>query len=108
MIVFTNEFHEIIDINATTNPDLTPVELSDETFIGKCKAFICGYKAGWEGCEQPDGSTTQCFTVYPFKDIVLLEAIQQEYEVEQANNNELLETIVDNDYRLSMLELGIN
>ena len=44
MKIFTNEYHEICDINATTRSGLTEYEIDDDSFPGKCDSYICGYK----------------------------------------------------------------
>lgn len=44
MIVFTNENGEIKDVGTTTDPTLTPQEVTDGSFDGMSVALICCYK----------------------------------------------------------------
>ena len=44
MLIFCNDRNEIHDVGSTTNPDLTPVEVTDGSFDGMSEALICCYK----------------------------------------------------------------
>ena len=44
MLIFCNDRNEIHDVGSTTNPDLTPIEVTDGSFDGMSEALICCYK----------------------------------------------------------------
>ena len=44
MTIYINDRNEIHDVGSTTNPDLTPVEVTDGSFDGMSEALICCYK----------------------------------------------------------------
>lgn len=126
MKIFTNEYHEICDINSTTRTDLTEYEISDDSFQGKCASYICGYKyePQYQLVLNEDGTNKQDelgndiyvlddsgnkiltgFSLYPFVDYNVLLRIQAEHDAQELMLNELTQSVVDNDYRLSLMEL---
>lgn len=44
MTIYVNDRNEIHDVGSTTNPDLTPVEVTDGSLDGMSEALICCYK----------------------------------------------------------------
>lgn len=44
MVLFVNERNEVKDVNTTSDPTLTPLEVTDGTFDGWSDAKICCYK----------------------------------------------------------------
>jgi hypothetical protein len=44
MIVFVNDYGEIHDVNTTTDPKLTPIEVTDGSLDDMSEALICCYK----------------------------------------------------------------
>ena len=126
MKIFTNEYHEICDINATTRSGLTEYEIDDDSFPGKCDSYIRGYKyepqqqfeLNEDGTNRKDESGNEIhvlddagnkiftgFSLYPFIDYNVLLRIQAEHDAQELLINELTQSIVDNDYRLSLMEL---
>lgn len=127
MNIFTNEYHEICAINTTTRLDLTKYEIDDSMFAGKCEAFICGYKyepqyqleMNSDGTNKKDefgndvyvldddgNKILSGFSIYPFIDYNVLLRIQAEHDAQELLLEELTQSIVDNDYRLSLMELN--
>ena len=50
-------------------------------------------------------TNTSGFSLYPFIDYNVLLRIQAEHDAQELLMNELTQSIVDNDYRLSLMEL---
>ena len=44
MTIYINDRNEIHDVGSTTDPTLTPVEVTDGSFDGMSEALICCYK----------------------------------------------------------------
>lgn len=96
--------------HVTDDGTMTAVET--EVFDGKCDAFIEGYRFVPEGetWTQDDGEVIDGEAVMPFKDSQMLETVQSLYEettataIAQEDNDAML---VDHEYRLTLLELGI-
>ena len=44
MLIFVNERGEIHDVNTTTDPKLTPIEVTDGSLDGMSEALICCYR----------------------------------------------------------------
>lgn len=126
MKIYTNEYDEICDVNSTQRTDLTQYEIDDETFKGKCITYICGYKYEPQYQVEVDtdgtikktkdgdvvytldenGNKIPCgFSLYPFVDYNVLLRIQAEHDAQELYLEELTQSIVDNDYRLSLMEL---
>lgn len=78
-----------------------------EMFNGKCDDYILGYR--YEVVKDKDGSVLQT-SVYPYKDWETLNTIQKLWEESQRNRRNLdttSETLVNLDYRQTMVELGL-
>ncbi len=127
MKIYTNEYSEICAINNTTRSDLTEYLIDDSTFEGKCEAFICGYKyepqyqleIDSDGINKKDSFGNDVYvldeegnkilsgySIYPFIDYNVLLRIQAEHDTQELLMDELTQSIVDNDYRLSLMELN--
>lgn len=127
MKIFTNEYHEICDVESTTRSDLTEYDIENGSFEGKCKTYICGYKyepqfqlvINEDGTNKKDESGSDIyaldeqgnkiqtgFSLYPFVDFNVLLRIQSEHDTQELAMDELTQSIVDNDYRLSLMELN--
>lgn len=128
MKIYTNEQHQIIAYN--TAPELYAHEYDVEaSFRGHwCDTCFFGYKyePAYETELNQDGSTkTDTFgnpihkldvkgekrllgmSFYPFVDMNTLNRIQQEHDAQEAQAEELTSSIIDNDFRLSMMELAL-
>lgn len=105
MKIYINSEHQIkaVKHNDTGDYTLTEIEVEDDFLAGYCdtllKAF-CYHK--WK-----DENGNEMLSVYPYKDFSVMESIQQEHEVQERQTAGLLESAIDNDYRLSMIELGL-
>jgi len=69
MLIFENENLEIHDVNTTSDPTLTPIEVTDGTFDGWSVAKICCYRA-----QVQDGNVVM---LTPYVDSRLIEHIDQ-------------------------------
>ena len=69
MTIYVNERNEIHDVGSTTDPNLTPVEVTDGSFDGWSDAKICCYKVN-----VVDGNVTM---MTPYVDSRLIEHIDQ-------------------------------
>ena len=69
MILYVNDRKEVHDVNTTSDPTLTPLEVTDGTFDGWSDAKICCYKV-----EAVNGEVTG-YT--PYVDSRLIEHIDQ-------------------------------
>lgn len=128
MKIYTNEQHEIITYD--TAPELYTHEYDVEaSFRGHwCDTCFSGYKYEpvYETELNEDGSTkTDAFgtsinkldekgekiflgmSFHPFVDMNTLNRIQTEHEAQEAQAEELTRSIIDNDFRLSVMELGL-
>lgn len=107
MTIFINQNYEIKAIYQTEDTTLAKIETDrffDEMMKDKCEAYICSYK--YKVIKNEEGKEIGK-EISPYRDIFLIEAIQAQYESDQKKYNILLETIVENDYRLSLMELGL-
>lgn len=105
MKIYINEQHQIkaIRFNDTGDNALTEMEVDDGFLQGFCDSVIkafCYHK--WK-----DENNNELLSVYPYKDFELLMSIQAEHDTQEAQVEELTQSIIDNDYRLSMMELGL-
>lgn len=82
MILFINEKNEIKDVNETSNPNLVPVEVDNDIFLGWSFAKICCFKVKVE-----NGIVTM-FT--PYVDSRIIEHIER-----QGQQNITLQAQVD-------------
>lgn len=110
MKAYTNGQNEIVSLEykeGLTEVEI-PAEDPEDMFYGKCAAFIMGFRAGYEECGYDEnGNTLIGFVITPYKSMEMLDAIQQQYEHDQAENAETIDYIIDMDYRISMVELGL-
>lgn len=79
-------------------------------FDNKCKAFIEGYRYIPEGqfWTRPDGIILQGEMITPYKDFAILESVQKLYEESTIIQADIDSMLVDYEYRLTLLELGID
>lgn len=106
MKIYINSEHQIkaLRVNDTGDDTLTEIEVEDDFLQGFCDTMIkafCYHK--WT-----DENGSEQLSVYPYKDFSVMESIQQEHELQELQAAEILETTIDNDYRLSMMELGLS
>lgn len=85
MIAYTNERNEIVALRTRpawdTENTLTETELPTDIFEGKCDAFIMGYRYGEEVCgEDAEGNPIKGIVCTPYKDLGMLDALQNQYE----------------------------
>ena len=94
--------------NSTGDDSLTHYVIDQsQMFAGKCDDYILGYC--YEVTKDEDGKVLQT-SVYPYKDWETLNTIQRLWEESQRNKRNLdmtSETLVDLDYRQTMMELGL-
>lgn len=128
MNIYTNEQHEIIA--HSTAPEGYAHEYDvDQSFRGHwCDACFFGYRYEplYDLETNEDGTTkTDAFgtpinkldengdkifvgmSFHPFVDMNTLNRIQAEHDTQEAHAEELTQSIIDNDYRLSVMELGL-
>lgn len=92
--------------------DGTMRAIETDAFDGKCDTFIEGYRfipeeESWTG---PDGRVFAGEMITPWKDYALLAAVQSLYEETNASSEAQADAdamLVDHEYRLTLLELGI-
>lgn len=106
MKIYINNQHQIkaVRVNDTGDDTLTEIEVEDDFLSGYCdtmKKAFCYHK--WK-----DKNGNELLSVYPYKDFSVMESIQQEHEAQERQAAQLLEAALDNDYRLSMMELGLS
>lgn len=99
MKAYTNSENQIVavrtrpawDTENTLNEVEIPAENPGDMFYGKCDAFICGYKHGEEECgEDSEGNKLYGIVTTPYKSYEMLEAIQQQYESDNAVREPML------------------
>lgn len=102
MKVYTDSQHRICDIGATTNPELQELVIPDWTFgditDAQIKCYTCAVDA--------EGNPSIRLLVPPelFEQIGILD---RQRTADQEEVAALTESIVDNDYRVSTMELGL-
>lgn len=69
MTIYINDRNEIHDVGSTTDPTLTPVEVTDGSFDGMSEALICCYKVN-----VVDGNVTMRTPYVPSS---ILESVQR-------------------------------
>jgi len=93
-----------------TDPEglYTPVET--ELFDGKCGTYIegCRYIPAGDSWIRADGQVFTGEMTAPWKDSQALEVVQALYKEMDAIQAETDAVIVDQEYRLTLMELGIN
>ena len=97
------------DFKCHTVNDGTMIEVETEFFNNKSKAFIEGYRFIPSGMSwtRSDGVSFSGEAVFPWKDYRLLETAQTVYEEQSVVQADTDAMLVDYEYRLTMLELGI-
>lgn len=102
MKVYTDSQNRICDIGTTTNHDLNEVEVPDWTFgditDAQIKCYACALDAG--------GNPSIRLRVTPelFEQIGTLD---RQHMADQEEITALTESIVDNDYRVTAMGLGL-
>lgn len=102
MKVYTDSQNRICDIGTTTNQDLNEIEVPDWTFgditDAQIKCYACTLDAG--------GNPAIRLLVTPelFEQIGTLD---RQHMADQEEITALTESIVDNDYRVTAMELGL-
>lgn len=100
--VYTDNQHRICDIMNTNIPDLTEIDVPDWTFgditDSQIKCYTCTL--------DPEGNPSIRLLVPPelFDQIGIMD---QQRAADQEETSSLMESVVDNDYRLTALELGL-
>lgn len=118
MKIYINERYEICALNDTDRNDLEEIEVNRDDLGKWCDAVLFGfkYKPSYEWDSEANNwvynekgnRVLVGRAFYPFIDYNIIEFIHRQYENDQSEKYELLATIVDNDYRLSVMELGLN
>lgn len=104
MKIYINEHHEIKAVRVNdTGFELTEIEVEDDFLQGFCNSVIKAFKYH----KWTDEYGNEFLSVYPYKDFAVMESIQQEHDAQEAQAEELTQSIIDNDYRLSVMELGL-
>lgn len=105
MKIYVNSGHQIkaVRVNDTGDSTLTEIIVEDNFLEGFCDSVIKSF------CYQvwKDGDGNQQVSTYPYKDFSVLETIQEEHVLQELQAVELMEATIENDYRLSMMELGL-
>lgn len=85
---------------ATQNAEGTRIPCDEPLFDGKCQAFIEGYCCVPNGytLTLPDGTVNHGRQVFPWKDIVELDAAQAQYELDMAEAAAAYQEGVDSAY----------
>lgn len=102
MKVYTDSQNRICDVGTTTNQDLNEVEVPDWTFgditDAQIKCYACTLDAG--------GNPSIRLLVTPelFEQIGILD---RQHMADQEEITALTESVVDNDYRVTAMELGL-
>lgn len=93
--------------------DGTMIAVETDFFDGKCKAFIEGYRfipkdMTWT---REDGEIFYGEMITPWRDQIVLQIIQSLFEETKKNETQaqadMDALIIDHEYRLTMLELGL-
>ena len=102
MKIYINELHQIKAVGTNNTGDKTLKEVEDDFLQGYCDTVKCAF------CyhEWTDEEGRQCLSVYPYKDWAVMESIQQEYDLREAQMNAAIENWLDTDLRVTMLEIG--
>lgn len=92
-----------------SNPGNIFEEIETDFFDGKCNAFIEGYRfiPSGKSWKRNDGTVFHGEMISPFKDFTVLESVQKLYEENNAIQADTDEMLIDYEYRLTMLELGV-
>lgn len=102
MKIYTDSQHRICDIGTTTNPELRELDVPDRTFgditDAQIKCYACTLDAG--------GNPSIRLLVTPelFEQIGTLD---RQHMADQEEITALTESVVDNDYRVTAIELGL-
>lgn len=102
MKVYTDSQNRICDIGTATNHDLNEIEVPDWTFgdiaNAQIKCYACSLDAG--------GNPSIRLLVTPelFEQIGILD---RQHMADQEEITALTESVVDNDYRVTAMELGL-
>lgn len=93
--------------HVTNNSAMTAVQT--DVFDGKCDAYIEGYRfvPFGETWKREDGEIFSGEMVAPFKNFDVLEMVQKLYEESSIVQADVDAMLVDCEYRLTMLELGV-
>lgn len=102
MKLYTDNQHRVVDIGSTTKPGLTELEVPDWTFGDITEAQIKCYSCILDA----HGNPMIQLLVPPgvFDQVGVLD---RQRAADQEEVTALTESAVDNDYRLSTLELGL-
>lgn len=104
MKIYINNLHQIkaIGVNNTGDETLTEKEVEDDFLSGYCDTVKCAF------CyhEWTDEEGCKYLSIYPYKDWAVMESIQQEYALREAQMNDAIENRLDTDLRVTMLEIG--
>lgn len=85
MKIFTNSAHQIKAVHVNdSHEELTEIEVEDSFLSNYCDTVKCGFC--YEKWTDSDG--TECLSVYPYKDLNILESIQSEHDLTQLKVNE--------------------
>ena len=87
----------------------TVQSVETDFFDNKCAAFIEGYRyiPSGQSWTRSDGEVFNGEMVSPIKDYSILESVQKLYEENSAIQSDTDAMLVDYEYRLVMLELGL-
>lgn len=90
MKIYINEFNQIkaVRVNDTGMDTLSEIEVEDDFLSGYCDTVIKGFC--YEVVVNDDGTKT--ISVYPYKDLALLESLQEQYEENLILQEELTNT----------------
>ena len=106
MKIYVNSLHQIMGIRKRpewdTESTLKEIKVEDDFLQGYCDTVKCAF------CyhEWTDEEGRRCLSVYPYKDWAVMESIQQEYDLREAQMNAAIENWLDTDLRVTMLEIG--
>lgn len=102
MKIYTDSLHRICDIGTTTNPELRELDVPDWTFGDITDAQIKCYSCTLDAKGNP--SIRLLVTPELFEQIGILD---RQHMTDQEEITALTESVVDNDYRVTAMELGL-
>lgn len=102
MKVYTDSRHRIIDIGSTANPCLTELEVPDWTFGDISDSQIKCYS-----CIQDKEGNTSIQLLVPVGVLEQIGDLDRQRHTDLEEIATLTELVVDNDYRIATIELGL-
>lgn len=103
MKIYVNEQNQIkaLRVNDTGDNTLTELEVDDNFMSSYCDSVIKAFCY----CRNVDEFGHEAISVYPYKDFLILETIQEQDSLREKLSAYSEDIALDNDFRLTLLEI---